>query len=214
MSNGGCKAGRANEEKARGFAPESLSAPWKDLGEEEKKKAKERYAAIYGAKGKDEAQPMKPAIADAIASDTQPKKEEKVATAKERILSRILREGKCNRGRLANYCAVSSEEMTTATAELEKEGKIKSWPNGRSCFYTPPGAADPWTDKGVAVQKKTASAAPRAIAPARKLPGKVPPKNGGGRTGSAVDPLAAVLADLEARRQNIDNAIAALKALR
>jgi hypothetical protein len=134
--------------------------------------------------------------------------------AKERVLSRILREKVCNRGRLLVYCGVSSAELDAVTRGLEKEGKIKSWPNGRSCFYTPPDGTDPWEGKKKAAPIKS-DGDPRPAAPRKPQakPLSATGKDGAGNKKKKPVPYAAVLVDLEAKRQNIDNAIAALKAL-
>ena len=157
----------------------------------------------------------------------QPKKEEggkvgDMKVANERVLSRILREKACGRTRLMTHCGVSSAELNTVARELEKEGKIKSWPNGRSCFYTPPGAPDPWGEKKkVAPANDATKASEKPSHVNRKPAPRKPLAKVLSATGKTVvdDKLPAdgayaeVIKGLEAKRQNIDNAIEALKAL-
>jgi hypothetical protein len=148
-----------------------------------------------------------------------PKEETSMADdkAKERVLSRILREKACSRGRLMNYCGVSKDELEEVTAALAGEGKIKAWPKGRACIYTPPDAADPHTagtgnnqQKPAATVKMPPPATPR-VARATAPVAKPAPSNGSGS-------IAAVIADLEKRRTDaldtVERADAAIKALR
>jgi len=147
-----------------------------------------------------------------------PKEETSMADdkAKERVLSRILQEKACSRGRLMNYCGVSKDELESVTAALVVDGKIKSWPKGRACIYTPPDAPDP---HGVAAgntpapPKKKKAAAPQARTKA-ETPVPSPRKPGGNGV------YAAAIADLERRRtaamdtiERIDTAIEMLQAL-
>ena len=162
----------------------------------------------------------KAATPDPRGNETIQRKKEEVGkvgdmkVANERVLSRILREKACGRTRLMTHCGVSSAELNTVARELEKEGKIKSWPNGRSCFYTPPGAPDPWGAKKKAAPIKS-DGDPRPAAPRKP---RAKPLSATGK--DVVDDKlpadgahAEVIKNLEAKRQNIDNAIAALKAL-
>ena len=134
--------------------------------------------------------------------------------ANERVLSRILREKVVTRSRLTQFSHVSGAELGAVAKELEKEGKIKTWPKGRSCFYTPPGAPDPWGAKKKAAPIKS-DGDPRPAAPRKP---RAKPLSATGK--DVVDDKlpadgahAEVIKNLEAKRQNIDNAIAALKAL-
>jgi hypothetical protein len=69
-----------------------------------------------------------------------PKKEMSMADdkAKERVLSRILREKACSRGRLMNYCGVSKDELEAVTVALVADGKIKLWRRGGRAFTPHP----------------------------------------------------------------------------
>ena len=95
------------------------------------------------------------------------------ANPKERVLARILREKVCNRGRLTCFCGVTAQELDVAAKALESEGKIKVWPNGRSCFFTPPDASDPRPAKNG--KKAAPAAAPRASSGPQ--PAATPPIN-------------------------------------
>jgi len=153
----------------------------------------------------------------------RPKKEEakemsEGKPANERVLSRILREKACGRSRLMNFSGVSSAELDVATRELEKEGKINSWANGRSCIYTPPGAPDPWAGKRKVAPSNDATKASETPQPANRRPIRArkpatPAKEKVAKPAAGNGVFAEAIADLEARRAKIDTAIAALREL-
>jgi ribosomal protein S25 len=144
--------------------------------------------------------------------------------ANERVLSRILREKVVTRSRLTQFSHVSGARLNAVAQELEKEGKIKSWPNGRSCFYTPPGAPDPWGEKKKVAPANDATKASEKSQPVNRKPVPRKPRakplsatdsnrQQPAETGNGAGPYEPIIAGLEAQRQKIDNAIAALKAL-
>ncbi len=133
-------------------------------------------------------------------------------TTKERVLGIITRRGAVGKTPLLQGSKASSEELKVIVAELERDGKIKSWTYwgraGTMALYTLPDAKDPRTKEMLE----------------REAPG-----NGGARpapqpkkaTGTAgASPFAAAIADLEARRsaalddvKKYDTAIETLRAL-
>lgn len=137
-------------------------------------------------------------------------------TMKEKVLGIITRRGATGKTPILQGSKASSDELKALLLELEKEGKIKAWPYrsraGGAAVYTLPGAKDPRTKEMMegarpAPEKKAARAMPAAST------AKPAPKNGSG-------PYASVIADLEAERakaldrvEQIDIAIATLKAL-
>jgi ribosomal protein S25 len=151
-------------------------------------------------------------------------KVDEMKAANERVLSRIRREKVVTRSRLTQFSNVSSIELDAVTRGLEKEGKIKLWPNGRSCFYTPPGAPDPWGEKKKVAPANDATKASEMPQPVNRKPVPRKPRakplsatdsnrQQPAETGNGAGPYEPIIAGLEAQRQKIDNAIAALKAL-
>jgi DNA-binding MarR family transcriptional regulator len=158
----------------------------------------------------------------------QQKKEEvgkvgDLKAAEARVLTRILREKACSRSRLTQFSHVSGAELDAVAKELEKEGKIKTWPKGRSCFYTPPDAPDPWggAKKKAAPSNDATKASEKPSHVNRKPTPRKPRAKPLSTTGKKVvdDNLPAdgayaeIIKDLKAKRQNIDNVITALEAL-
>lgn len=204
------------------LVPKSGSAPWKDLGEEEKRAAKERYAAMYGTRaGTDEAEaPRKEPPAwnpetarfvdkKPVANVTTRPKEEKVSVnPKEKILAAIQRKGPCVSTPILQCCSVKAEELHRYVKELESKGKIKTWVDGKKTYYTVAGAQDPRGKK---------AAPPPATPPSKsraKAKRKAPQSSPGPRelvAGNTKDVLRAALEELEARRAVIDDAITKLK---
>jgi hypothetical protein len=111
-------------------------------------------------------------------------------------------------------CHIASEELKAIVAA----GEIKAWPyrmrTGMTAIYTLPGAKDPRTPemvKGEAPQKPEKRAAPtkKKVRTAVRVASHIInplPSNGSG-------PFAAVIADLERRRDVINNVIEAMRAL-
>lgn len=150
-----------------------------------------------------------PRIIPAAPEPTPKKEETSVADEKamERVLSRILREKSCARGRLMNYCAVGKALLEEITAELEKQGKIKAWPKGRSTIFTLPDGADPWEGQKPPVSRKAAG-----VKSAMKKAALVAPLHG------LSGPFASTISDLMAKKDSLmeqaaacDRAITALR---
>jgi hypothetical protein len=139
---------------------------------------------------------------------------------KEKVLGIITRRGAAGKTPLLQGSKASSDELRGIVAELEREGKIKSWPYrgraGTMAIYTLPDAKDPRTKEMLEAKppsKPEKKAAPAKIARAAVPPAKPSPSNGSGS-------IAAVIADLERRRtaaldtvERIDTAIETLRAL-
>lgn len=140
--------------------------------------------------------------------------------ARERVFSRISREKECSRSRLMNYCGVAKGELEEIASALLAEGKIKAWPKGTGALYTLPDAKDPRTKEMVEgtrpAPKKKAPPAARAVpaAPKAAAPTAKPaPKNGSGAYASVISDLEAERTKVLDRVEQIDTAIATLRAL-
>jgi len=146
-------------------------------------------------------------------------------TPKERCLALLARNGSTSPSLMMQRCHISSEDLKAIVAE----GEIKAWPyrgirQRMTVIYTLPDAKDPRTKEmlggGVAKsEKKVAPAKATEKKPARATGEPVvrnrkpTPSNGSGS-------IAAVIADLEARRaealdaaEKYDRAIDTLRAL-
>jgi hypothetical protein len=157
----------------------------------------------------------RPQPGDALADAPQTKsenrkpmeKEKAEMTTKEKILARVTREKVVGKSRFMQYDRIPSAELVSAAKELEAEGKIKIWPGrqAKSFIFTLPGLPDPLKSiRNTTPSKADGDPRPPAL---RK------PKEKAIKTAAGDGVFAAAIAELEAKRQNIDNAIAALKAL-
>lgn len=177
------------------------------------RKVEEEKTAALAEPGPPAAEKPRPAWNPETARFEEKKKEGKVAlSSKEMILARVTREKLVAKSRFMQYDRIPAAEIDRNAAELEAEGKIKIWRNGRALSCTLPDGKSPWGSEK-AVPKKTEPATRGPVVRNRKPPGGPPPKNGGGRTETSGDAIAAALAALRARREKIDKAIETLQAL-
>ena len=138
-----------------------------------------------------------------------PPKEEEVEK-KERVLATITRKQPCTSTPILQCCtAVKAADLHQLTKELAAEGKIKIWTDGRKTIYTLPGAPDPFAgaEKKTAPAKKLSATPPSNSRAKSERPVSAPRKSAGNGA------IVAVIADLEARRAKIDEAIETLRAL-
>lgn len=171
-----------------------------------------------------------------------PLKPEKMTT-KDKVLGIITRRGAAGKTPLLQGSKASSDELKVIVGELEREGKVLSWPYrgraGMMAIYTLPDAKDPrtpemFTEKPLKPEKKKAPAkapAPKASRRVNRRVNRSPrvfadpaPKvlqtPGSRVVGPGDNQFAAVIADLEVRRstaldtvEKIDVALAGLRAL-
>jgi hypothetical protein len=160
------------------------------------------------------------ALADAPQTKSENRKpmekEKAEMTTKEKILARVTREKVVGKSRFMQYDRIPSAELVSAAKELEAEGKIKIWPGrqAKSFIFTLPGLPDPLKSirsttpsKADGDPRPAATRKPRAkslSATGKKVVDNKLPADGA---------YAEVIKGLEAKCQNIYNAIAALKAL-
>jgi hypothetical protein len=142
-------------------------------------------------------------------------------TPKERCLALLARNGSASPSLMMQRCHIASEELKAIVAGEE----FKAWPcrGGRSrmtTIYTLQDGKDPRTPEMLAgptrKAKKKAPAA-KAVLVAASVPrdggAKPTPRPAKAAATFGDTPLAAVIADLEARRAKIDTAIETLRAL-
>ncbi|MDA8178320.1 MAG: hypothetical protein M0T69_02100 [Deltaproteobacteria bacterium] len=155
----------------------------------------------------------------------EPDEEETVPekmTTKEKVFAAIQRRGAAGPTPIMQVAKASADQLKVIVGELEREGKIKSWPyrgrSGMTAIYTLPDAKDPRTPEMV---KGEASKPEKKAAPAKKSSATPPIKTRAKserpvptqREPVADNAIARAIFDLEARRAKIDTAIQTLRAL-
>ena len=175
-----------------------------------------RVCDFRGRKAEEEAKVETPRKEPPVANETTRPKEVNVSTKvtpKEKILAAIQRKGPCVSTPILQCCSVKAEELHRYVKELESEGKIKTWADGKKTFYTVAGAPDPRLSdgkKGKVAPPKSSATPPiksRANVPPEKK--KVIPRVATG--GNEKDVIGAAIAGLERRRELIDRAIEGLR---
>jgi len=143
-------------------------------------------------------------------------------TTKERVSAGIQRRGSARPTILMQTCHVSADELKAVLGELEREGKIKSWPyrgrSGMTAVYTLPDAKDPRTPEMLAGDRTAKKKAAAAVAGPAAIPvprdGSAPPapRKPAGNVAGLLN-IDEMIAFLEEKRAAIDTAIAGLRAL-
>lgn len=125
-----------------------------------------------------------PVPAAPAANLSKDQKEVAEVSAKEKILAVIQRKGPCVSTPILQSGVVKAAELQRIVRELEQEGKIKVWPEGRKVLFTVAGAPDPRGPGKVspAKPKNDATGPSKPPRPVNRKPaaGRSLPKNGGG----------------------------------